>query len=79
MVLYSIDNHDSGYLGMVVKPLCTSSFGTYTTSLQAKTNGTVEIYTPFCLDYKYNLNFWNILGSTIQPHIKYIFVLTVSQ
>ena len=53
----SIDNHDSGYLGMAV---CISSFGTLPyldpEGIQPKTDGTAEFYALFDL-YVQNLNF----------------------
>ena len=54
MFFVSIDNHDSGYLEMVVQLYVQAHLGHYHNYLdpegiQSKTNGTAEIYNPFYL------------------------------
>ena len=68
-----IDNHDSGYLGIAVQLYVQAYLGHYhifdPEGIQPKTDGTAEIYAPFYL-YMHNLNFWKLVESTIQPHVK---------
>ena len=68
--IITIDNHDSGYLGMAVQ---ISSFGTLPyldpEGIQPKTDGTAEIYALFLPIYaKFEL--LKLVESTIQLHVK---------